>query len=207
MNSLIEIDRLVKIFPPNVTALDDVSVDFREGEIHALVGENGAGKSTLMKILYGMYSADGGAVRYRGEPVRFAEPGDAIRAGIGMVHQEILLVNEYTVWENVVLGQEPTGLFGRIDRKRAREIVRAKIHEFGFNLDADARVSELSVAARQKVEILKLLYRDVSFLILDEPTAVLTPQEIPQLFDELRRLRGNGHTIAFISHQIGRAHV
>ena len=90
MNSLIEIDRLVKIFPPNVTALDDVSVDFREGEIHALVGENGAGKSTLMKILYGMYSADGGAVRYRGEPVRFAEPGDAIRAGIGMVHQEIL---------------------------------------------------------------------------------------------------------------------
>lgn len=202
MNSLIEIDRLVKIFPPNVTALDDVSVDFREGEIHALVGENGAGKSTLMKILYGMYSADGGAVRYRGEPVRFAEPGDAIRAGIGMVHQEILLVNEYTVWENVVLGQEPTGLFGRIDRKRAREIVRAKIHEFGFNLDADARVSELSVAARQKVEILKLLYRDVSFLILDEPTAVLTPQEIPQLFDELRRLRGNGHTIAFISHHL-----
>ena len=121
---MIEIDRLVKIFPPNVTALDDVSVDFREGEIHALVGENGAGKSTLMKILYGMYSADGGAVRYRGEPVRFAEPGDAIRSGIGMVHQEILLVNEYTVWENVVLGQEPTGLLStKIGRASCRERV------------------------------------------------------------------------------------
>lgn len=202
MDSLIEIEHLIKIFPPNVVALDDVSVDFRKGEIHAIVGENGAGKSTLMKVLYGMHSADSGELRYHGKTVRFAAPGDAIQAGIGMVHQEILLVNEYTVWENVVLGQESAGFFGRIDHGAARRIVTEKIHEFGFNLDADARVSELSVAARQKVEILKLLYRDVSFLILDEPTAVLTPQEIPQLFDELRRLRDNGHTIAFISHHL-----
>lgn len=202
MNSLIEIEHLVKIFPPNVVALDDVSVEFRTGEIHAIVGENGAGKSTLMKVLYGMHGADGGELRFQGVPIHFAAPGDAIKAGIGMVHQEILLVNEYTVWENVVLGQEPVGLFGRIDRTAARRIVAAKIREFGFNLDPDALVSDLSVAARQKVEILKLLYRDVSFLILDEPTAVLTPQEIPQLFDELRRLRDNGHTIAFISHHL-----
>ena len=122
MDSLIEIEHLIKIFPPNVVALDDVSTDFRKGEIHAIVGENGAGKSTLMKVLYGMHHADGGEIRYQGKKIHFAEPGDAIQAGIGMVHQEILLVNEYTVWENVVLGQEPVGLFGRIDRTAARRI-------------------------------------------------------------------------------------
>ncbi len=113
-----------------------------------------------------------------------------------------MLISEYTVWENVILGNEPTGFLNRIDRKKAREKVISQIEEFKFNLNPDEKVESLSIAARQKVEILKLLYRDVSFLILDEPTAVLTPQEIPQLFDELRRLRASGHTIIYISHHL-----
>ncbi|HZW02898.1 MAG TPA: ABC transporter ATP-binding protein [Anaerolineaceae bacterium] len=202
MDNLIEMKNMVKVFPPNVVALDQVSVAFRQGEIHAIVGENGAGKSTLMKVLYGLEHPDAGEILYRGRPVAFRNPGEAIAQGIGMVHQEILLVNEYTVWENVVLGVEPTGPFGRIDARKARQQVADKIAEFEFNLDPDALVRDISVAARQKVEILKLLYRAVSVLILDEPTAVLTPQEIPQLFGELRRLRDNGHTILFISHHL-----
>ena len=193
---------MVKVFPPNVVALDQVSVDFRQGEIHAIVGENGAGKSTLMKVLYGLEHRDAGEIFIQGQPVVFRNPGEAITRGIGMVHQEILLVNEYTVWENVVLGVEPTGAFGRLDARKARQQVADRIREFEFNLNPDALVHDISVAARQKVEILKLLYRNVSVLILDEPTAVLTPQEIPQLFGELRRLRDNGHTILFISHHL-----
>jgi simple sugar transport system ATP-binding protein len=194
--------RMVKIFPPSLVALDDVSVTFRKGEIHAIVGENGAGKSTLMKILYGMLPADSGEITYNGKKVHFSSPGEAIAAGIGMVHQEILLIPQYTVWENVVLGVEPSGWFDRLDESKARRLVQEKIAEFHFNLDADARVEDISVAARQKVEILKLLFRHVSVLIMDEPTSVLTPQEIPQLFDELKRLRDNGHTILFISHHL-----
>ncbi len=202
MDPIIEMNGIVKVFPPNVVALDDVSTSFRAGEIHAIVGENGAGKSTLMKVLYGLENRNAGEILYRGQPVHFKEPGEAIASGIGMVHQEILLIPEYTVWQNVVLGMEPVGAWGRIDETRARQQVREKIQEFQFNLEPDALVEDISVAARQKVEILKLLYRDVSILILDEPTAVLTPQEIPQLFSELRRLRDNGHTIIFISHHL-----
>jgi len=185
-----------------VVALDNVTVDFRDGEIHAIVGENGAGKSTLMKVLYGQEAATEGTIIYEDRQVAFHDPGQAIGAGIGMVHQEILLVNEYTVWQNVVLGAEPTDRWGRVDVTKARALVQAKIEEFGFNVSPDALVDDISVAARQKVEILKLLYRDVDVLILDEPTAVLTPQEVPQLFAELRRLRDNGHTILFISHHL-----
>ncbi|MDW8327132.1 MAG: ABC transporter ATP-binding protein [Anaerolineales bacterium] len=199
---LIEMRGITKVFPPDVVALDDVSVSFRQGEIHAIVGENGAGKSTLMKVLYGQERATRGAIFLDGRPVHFREPGEAIARGLGMVHQEILLIPEYTVWENVVLGVEPVTRFGRLDAATARARVQAKITEFGLALDPDARVGDLSVAARQKVEILKLLYRAVSVLILDEPTAVLTPQEIPQLFDELRRLRAGGKTILFISHHL-----
>jgi len=193
---------ITKVFPPRVVALDDVTVDFRDGEIHALVGENGAGKSTLMKVLYGQETATSGTITYHGRAVAFRHPGEAIAAGIGMVHQEILLVNEYTVWQNVVLGAEPTNRWGQVDVAQARALVQAKIDEFGFNVHPDALVDKISVAARQKVEILKLLYRNVDVLILDEPTAVLTPQEVPQLFAELRRLRDNGHTILFISHHL-----
>lgn len=213
LSPLIAMANITKIFPlpgggesadkaRGIIALDEVSVDFRDGEIHAIVGENGAGKSTLMKVLYGQEEATGGIITYQGNPVAFRSPGEAIAAGIGMVHQEILLVNEYTVWQNVILGAEPTDLWGRVDRAKSRTLVQRKVDEFGFNVDPDAVVDTISVAARQKVEILKLLYRNVDVLILDEPTAVLTPQEIPQLFAELRRLRDNGHTILFISHHL-----
>lgn len=202
MGDIIEMKDIFKIFPPNLVALDDVSLTFKEGEIHAIVGENGAGKSTLMKILYGMQPADKGEIYLKGNKVKFNDPGEAIAAGIGMVHQEILLIPQYTVWENVVLGKEPVKFLDHLDMKLARAQVKAKIEEFHLNLDPDVKVADLSVAARQKVEILKLLFRNVSVLIMDEPTSVLTPQEVPQLFGELKRLRDDGHTIMFISHHL-----
>lgn len=202
MSTIIEMNNIVKVFPPNVVALDDVSVTFNEGEIHAIVGENGAGKSTLMKVLYGMLPANQGDIIYKNQKMNFKDTGEAIDTGIGMVHQEIMLIPEYTVWQNVILGVEPVKLFGLIDKQTAKKQVKARIDEYKLNLDPDALVSDISIAARQKVEILKLLYRNVSILILDEPTSVLTPQEIPQLFNELRRLRDNGHTILFISHHL-----
>jgi len=203
MDEFISLDHIVKVYPPNVLAVDNVSVEFKRGEIHSIVGENGAGKSTLMKLLYGLIPFDSGTVKLEGTPVRFHKPSDAIARGIGMVHQEIELISQYSVWENVVLGTEPIrGISGKLDTKRAIELVSQKIEEFQFNLDPLAQVERISVAARQKVEILKLLYRNVSVLILDEPTAVLTPQEIPQLFAELTRLRDKGTTILFISHRL-----
>jgi len=203
MDDFISLERIVKVYPPNVLAVNNVSVGIRKGEIHAIIGENGAGKSTLMKILYGLIPFDSGTVRLAGNPVHFKKPADAIAMGIGMVHQEIELISQYEVWENVVLGAEPIqGAIGKLNVKQAIELVRAKIDEFQFNLDPEAIVDRISVAARQKVEILKLLYRNVSVLILDEPTSVLTPQEIPQLFAELKRLRDKGTTILFISHRL-----
>lgn len=202
MDTIIEMKDIVKVFPPNVVALDAVSTDFRKGEIHAIVGENGAGKSTLMKVLYGLEGRNSGEITLRGKSVHYKDPGEAIADGIGMVHQEILLIPEYTIWQNIVLGVEPTTFLGRIDQKKASSSVKAKIDEFQFNLNPDDKVEDISVAARQKVEILKLLYRNVEILILDEPTSVLTPQEIPQLFGELRRLRDSGKTILFISHHL-----
>jgi general nucleoside transport system ATP-binding protein len=202
METIIEMKDMVKVFPPNVVALDSVTTDFRKGEIHAIVGENGAGKSTLMKVLYGLESKNSGEITYKGQPVHFKGPGEAIAAGIGMVHQEILLIQQYTIWENIVLGIEPVNFLGKIKQAEARRSVQQKIDEFKFNLNPDDKVEDISIAARQKVEILKLLYRNVEVLILDEPTAVLTPQEIPQLFSELQRLRDNGKTILFISHHL-----
>jgi len=202
MEDLIVMDNIIKVYPPSVVALDKVSISFRKGEIHSIIGENGAGKSTLMKVLYGLTPRDSGEIIYRNKPVHFRQPGEAIANGIGMVHQEILLVSEYRIWENIVLGREPTTYFNRLDHARARQLVKEKIDEFQFNLDPDAVVGDISVAAKQKVEILKLLYRNVSVLILDEPSAVLTPQEIPQLFSELRRLSDDGRTILFISHRL-----
>ncbi|HEY9593123.1 MAG TPA: ABC transporter ATP-binding protein [Spirochaetia bacterium] len=202
MQDLIRLENIVKVYPPNVMAVDDVSLSFRRGEIHSLVGENGAGKSTLMKIVYGMVPRDAGRMYLDDRPIVFHNPEEAISRGIGMVHQEILLVQEYKVWQNVVLGREPVGFLGRTDETGARRAVSDKIREFQLNLDPDAVAGDISVAARQKVEILKLLYRNVSILILDEPTAVLTPQEVPQLFAELGRLRDNGHTVIFISHRL-----
>ena len=200
--NLIEMHHIVKVFPPDVVALNDVSVDFKEGEIHSIVGENGAGKSTLMKILYAMEEKNAGQISYKGQNIQFSTSKDAIANGIGMIHQEILLIPEYSIWENVVLGLEPVNSFGKIDQAEAIRSVKSKIDEFGFNLNPTELVGNISVAAQQKVEIIKLLYRNVSVLIMDEPTAVLTPQEIPQLFNELKRLRDNGHTIIYISHHL-----
>lgn len=201
VDHLVVMEGIDKSFP-GVQALESARFDLHAGEVHALVGENGAGKSTLMKILYGLESATSGQMTHNGQRLNIRSPKEAIDNGIGMVHQEIMLVPEYTVWQNVILGMEPVTWYGRIDEKRAREQVQARIDEYHFNLDPDALVSEISVAARQKVEILKLLYRNVLTLILDEPTSVLTPQEIPQFFNELRRLRDSGHTILFISHHL-----
>ena len=202
MSAIIETRNLTKVFPPRVVALDSVNATFEAAKIHAIVGENGAGKSTLMKVLYALEHPDAGEVFFRGRPMEHTTPAGAIARGLGMVHQEILLVTEYSVWENVILGAEPVTRLGRLDTVAAKQQVARRIEEFGFDLDPEAPTRELSVAARQKVEILKLLYRDVDILILDEPTAVLTPQEVPQLFAELQRLRDAGKTILFVSHHL-----
>lgn len=200
--SYLELTDIRKIFPPATLALDDVSLSCERGEIHAVVGENGAGKSTLMKVLYGLERADSGTIELDGKRLQIRSPRDALAAGIGMVHQELVQVPEFTVWENVVLGIEPVGPFESLRASEAIRFVQSRIDEFGFGLRAQAPLGELSVAARQKVEILKLLCRDVRILILDEPTAVLTPQEIPPFFEELRRLRAAGRTLLFISHHL-----
>jgi len=192
---------------PRVVANDGVELSVRRGSIHAVVGENGAGKSTLMKILYGMVRPDAGAVEMDGKPVAFSGPQDAIAAGIGMVHQHFMLVPPMTVYENVVLGAEPpgaglNGALGIWDRRAARDAVVRLSKEYAVAVDPDAKLRTLSVGEEQRVEILKVLYRGARILILDEPTAVLTPQEADGLFDTLRRLRDAGATILFISHKL-----
>ncbi len=184
-----------------VTALDDVSLDIGAGEVLALVGENGAGKSTLMNVLYGLYQADSGDILVSGQPARLRNPRDAIARGIGMVHQHFMLVPTLTVAENVVLGREPSR-WGRMDLDRACTEVAATCERFGFKLDPRARVDTLTVGSQQKVEIVKALHRGAQVLILDEPTAVLTPQEADDLFRVTRGLAAGGRTVVFISHKL-----
>jgi simple sugar transport system ATP-binding protein len=183
---------------PGVVANSDVHLTIRGGTVHALVGENGAGKSTLMKILYGVQAPDEGHVEVDGRPVSFASPTDAIAAGIGMVFQHFMLADNLTVLENVVLGAEKLHGIG----DRAREEIRRLSTAYGFDLDPDRLVEDLGVGQRQRVEILKVLYRGARTIILDEPTAVLVPQEVEALFDNLRELRATGHTLLFISHKL-----
>ncbi|HYO68666.1 MAG TPA: ABC transporter ATP-binding protein [Archangium sp.] len=178
-----------------------MSLDIGTGEVIALVGENGAGKSTLMNVLYGLYQADSGEVLVKGQPVRLRSPRDAIAQGIGMVHQHFMLVPTLTVAENVVLGREPSR-WGRMDMDRACQEVAATCERFGFKLDPRARVDTLSVGSQQKVEIVKALHRGAQVLILDEPTAVLTPQESDDLFRVARGLAAGGRTVVFISHKL-----
>ncbi|MDQ3991062.1 MAG: ATP-binding cassette domain-containing protein, partial [Actinomycetota bacterium] len=195
---LVALEGITKRFP-GVVANDDVDLTLVPGEVHALIGENGAGKSTLMRVLYGLYPPDEGTIRVRGREVRIASPRDAIALGIGMVHQHFVLVDRFTLTENIILGSEGGAV---LDRGRADVAIGALASEYGLRVDPDARVEDLSVGQQQRVEILKALYRGVDILILDEPTAVLTPTESEELFRNLARLRDDGKTIVFISHKL-----
>ena len=186
----------------DLVANDGVSLTVEEGEIHALLGENGAGKTTLMNVLFGMLRPDSGEIRIGGEPVRISSPGDAVRAGIGMVHQHFMLVHVFTVAENVVLGFEPTKGKVFYDRRKAAANIRRLSVEYGLEVDPDAVVEDIPVGLQQRVEILKALERDAHVLILDEPTAVLTPQETEALFRIMRSLAATGRSILFISHKL-----
>ena len=196
----VELAGVVKRFP-GVVANDGVDLRVRRGEVHAIVGENGAGKSTLMKILYGMQPPDEGAIRVDGAEVRFRSPKDAIALGVGMVHQHFMLADNLTVLENVVLGAEPRK-GPLLDAGAARDRIRELSAAYGMDADPDALVETLAVGPRQRVEILKVLYRGARILILDEPTAVLVPQEVDELFDSLRELKEQGVTVIFISHKL-----
>ena len=186
----------------SLVANDSIDLVIEPGRIHALVGENGAGKSTLMNVLYGLYQAEEGSIEIDGEPVSFKGPGDAVAAGIGMVHQHFMLVPVFTVAESVALGYEPTGPGGIINRKQAREKVEELSKRFGFDIDPDARIGDLPVGAQQRVEIIKALSRDAEVLILDEPTAVLTPSETDEFIEIMRQLKETGTAIVFITHKL-----
>jgi simple sugar transport system ATP-binding protein len=196
----VELRGITKRFP-GVVANSDIELRVRRGEVHAIVGENGAGKSTLMKTLYGMHRPDEGQILVDGREVHFRSPNDAIAAGIGMVHQHFMLADNFTVLENIVLGSEPTK-GGRLDRATARRRIREISDSYSLGLQPDALVEGLGVGDRQRVEIAKVLYRGATILILDEPTAVLVPQEVDELFSNLAELKREGLTVIFISHKL-----
>jgi simple sugar transport system ATP-binding protein len=187
---------------PGVVANDHITLDVRRGEIHALLGENGAGKTTLMNVLYGLARPDEGQILLDGQEIKIAGPSDAIARGISMVHQHFMLVPVLSVAENVILGAETMSNPVFVDRREASKRIAALATRFGFDLDPDATVGSLSVGQQQRVEILKALYRSARILVLDEPTAVLTPQETDEIFALLRRLAADGHSIVFISHKL-----
>ena len=198
---VLELRGITKQFP-GVLANDHVDFDVRRGEVHALLGENGAGKSTLMNILYGLYQPDEGEILIKGERVRLHSPKDAINRGIGMVHQHFMLIPVMTVAENIVLANEPTRAGLLLDTDAADRRVRELSRSFNFAIDPDARVESITVGQQQRVEILKALYRNADILILDEPTAVLTPQEANELFEILRTLTREGMSVIFITHKL-----
>ncbi len=197
----LELRGITKRFGPLV-ANDHIDLNIEEGRIHALLGENGAGKSTLMNVLYGLYQPDEGQILIDGKPVVFKGPGDAVAAGIGMVHQHFMLIPVFTVAESIALGDEPVGKAGLIDLAKARALVKEVSARFGFDLDPDAKIEDLPVGAQQRVEIVKALSREAKVLILDEPTAVLTPQETDELMTIMRQLADSGTSIVFITHKL-----
>ncbi|MCF2707388.1 ABC transporter ATP-binding protein [Arcanobacterium haemolyticum] len=197
----LELKGITKRFGPLV-ANDHIDLVVEPGQIHALLGENGAGKSTLMNVLYGIYDADEGEILLDGKPVTFKGPGDAVAAGIGMVHQHFMLVPVFTVAESVALGYEPSKALGIIDATRAKKLVQEVSSKFGFDVDPDAYIEDLPVGAQQRVEIIKALSREASVLVLDEPTAVLTPQETDELMAIMKQLAAEGTSIIFITHKL-----
>lgn len=199
-NYILEMRGITKYFP-GVKANDGVDLLVEDGEVHALVGENGAGKTTLMKILYGLLEKDSGKIYYKGEKVSIDGPQDAIDLGIGMVHQHFKLVDTLTVTENIILGSEPRRGFS-IDEKKARNDVQEISNRYGLKIDPKAQIHDIPVGMQQRVEIIKILYRGADLLIFDEPTAVLTPQEIDELFEIFKSLQEQGKTIIFITHKL-----
>lgn len=191
---------ITKIFP-RIVANDDVSFDLRKGEIHALLGENGAGKSTLMSVLFGLYKPDGGQIIVKGKEAKISNPQEANRLGIGMVHQHFKLVQVFTALENIVLGVESTK-FGMLQMKEARDTVDALSKRYGLLIDLDRKIEDMAVGMQQRVEILKMLYRESDILVFDEPTAVLTPQEVDDLLKIIKDLAKEGKSIIFISHKL-----
>lgn len=200
-NVIIKMQDICKIYDNGIVANDNAFIEILEGEIHALAGENGAGKSTLMKILYGFEQPTSGKIYIRGKEVKIQSPFVANSLGIGMVHQNFQLINELTVAENIVLGKE-ISRFGLLDRKKTREFVEKLAKEFGMEVNPDEKVGNLSIVQKQKVEILKVLAKEAKIIILDEPTAVLTPQETQELFVQLKLLRDKGHTVIIITHRL-----
>jgi simple sugar transport system ATP-binding protein len=200
-SQVLEMRHITKRFP-GIVANDDIGLDLSEGEVHALLGENGAGKSTLMNILYGLYHPDEGEILIKGKPVQLGSPSAAIDAGVGMVHQHFMLIPVMTVAENIVLAQEPTtaGIF--LDLGEAERRVQEISDRYGLAVDPHARIDQITVGQQQRVEILKALYREADILVLDEPTAVLTPQEAQELFEVVRSLTQRGKSIIFISHKL-----
>lgn len=200
MEYVVEMLKIRKEFP-GVVANDDITLQLKPGEIHALLGENGAGKSTLMSILFGLYPPDQGTIKVRGQEVKITDPNVANDLGIGMVHQHFKLVHNFTVTENIMLGMEMTkGLV--LDHKAAAERIRQLSQRYGLNVDPEAKIEDISVGMQQRVEILKMLYRDAEVLIFDEPTSVLTPQEIQDLMVIMRNLANEGKSIILITHKL-----
>ena len=197
----IEMLEITKAFP-GVVANDGVTLKVFNNEVHAILGENGAGKSTLMSILFGLYDADSGSIRVRGREVRIRDPNQATELGIGMVHQHFKLVHNYTVTENIILGKEPRTKTGDMDLKSAEKRVAELSARYGLDVDPKAKVETISVGMQQRVEILKILYRNAEILIFDEPTAVLRPQEIDELMQIFKRLKAEGKTIILITHKL-----
>lgn len=198
---IIEMNHIRKEFP-GIVANDDITLQLKKGEIHALLGENGAGKSTLMSVLFGLYQPEAGEIRKNGEVVKINNPNDATALGIGMVHQHFKLVDVFTVLDNIILGAETTGALGFLKHKEARDKVVALSEKYGLKVDVNAKVEDITVGMQQRVEILKMLYRDNEILIFDEPTAVLTPQEIDELMEIMRGFAKEGKSILFITHKL-----
>lgn len=200
--TILELINVTKVYPNGTVANRDINFTFKKGEIHSIVGENGAGKSTLMKMIFGIEKPSSGKIIYKGNEINFSSSMEAMRSGIGMVHQHFMLIPSFSIVDNIILGDEPVknGIF--IDRNKAVSKIQALADKYDFDLDVNAKVSTLSVAKMQKVEILKTLYHGAELMILDEPTSVLTPQETETLFKQLNYFKETGHTIIFISHKL-----